>query len=82
MFKEDTRTRIASSGADCSSHGMARPLFTYGVDGLQTWRTVTNIFNKLPGAADKGWSYNKISWRLTISDTDKITRYEMLKEEI
>jgi hypothetical protein len=36
-------------------HGMARPQVADGGDGLQMWRTATNILNKQSWTANKGW---------------------------
>jgi hypothetical protein len=37
-------------------HGMARPQFSHGEDGLQIWRVAANILNKHQRTADKEWS--------------------------
>jgi hypothetical protein len=37
-------------------HGMARPQFADGGDGLQIWRVAANILNKQSRTADRGWS--------------------------
>jgi len=37
-------------------HGMARPRFADGGDGLQIWKVAPNILNKQSGTADKEWS--------------------------
>jgi len=36
-------------------HGVARPQVADGGEGLQIWRVATNVLNKQPRTADKGW---------------------------
>jgi hypothetical protein len=37
-------------------HGMARPQFAGGGDGLQILKVAANILNKQSRTADRGWS--------------------------
>jgi hypothetical protein len=72
--------RIAPCNPWPSHHGMERPRFADGGDGLQLWRVAENILNKQSRTADKGWSSSlgALGDRITSPRRKKTPCYKML----